>query len=306
MKLRSFFFAIISVFTIVTMAGAQSTPDRKDLFEKLAKASKSKKVEDREKAYQLGKEFLAKFGKEDSDEVRKVRAYVLNISKAVLDDAITRGDVVAAFGAGEYVLEFEPNNPNIFMGLAFAGFQNLAKTQDKSFNTDTIDYDKSALKELDANQNLASYAPFNTRDEAFANMNYVLGYIYIGSDMRLAAIYLQKAVSFDSKLKLSAFPYMVMASYYETAYNKRASEAKLKTGLTQAQMDAEFKVLDSLLVLMVDAYARTVKVAEAENNPELATFRNTYTTLYKFWKKSDAGSDAFLANALSTPMPTIE
>ncbi len=53
---------------------------------------------------------------------------------------------------------------------------------------------------------------------------------------------------------------------------------------------------------MLDSYARTVKVAQAENNPNTAVWKQRYMDIYKFVKQSDAGADEYLNNISSKPM----
>lgn len=307
MKVLSHIAAVVAVALIMTSGGlAQKKMSRDEQFKEIAKLSNSKKSDDKEKAYAMGKAFVEEFGKETGPDVQKIKTYVINVSKAMLDDYVQKGETVPAYSVGEYILELEPQNVNVLMNLAWSGFQNLANKKDGSFNKDSIEYAEKSLAILNGVIPPAAYNPFTTRDDAIANMYYVQGYIMIGSDIKKAAMMFQKSIAPESKIKTSAFPYAVIANYYEVSYNKRVNEFKAKTGLSQAQQDAEFTVLDTMLANMVDAYARTVKVAEAENNPEVGNWRSTYTTLYKFWKKSDAGSDKFLASVMSTPMPEIQ
>lgn len=307
MKLFSHVAAVLSIALIFTASGlAQKKMSREEQFKEIAKLSNSKKAEDKSKAYTMSKAFIEEFGKEAGPDLLKIKGYVLNVSIALLDDHVQRDDTVSAYSIGEYILDLEPGNVNVYMTLAWAGFQNLANKKDRSFNNDTVEYATKALEILNGATPPAAFNPFNSLDEAKANMYYVQGYIFIGSDIKKAAMMFQKSIAFESKIKNSAFPYAVIANYYEGAYNKRVSEFKVKTGLTQAQQDAEFKIIDMLIENLIDAYARTVKVAEAENNPELANWKVTYATLYKFWKKSDAGADKMLASVMSTPMPEVK
>lgn len=307
MRVLSHIAAVLAIALLVTSNGfAQKKMTREEQFKEIAKLSNSKKPDEKSKAYTMGKAFIEEFGKEGGPDVLKIKGYVVNVSKAMLDDYVQREETVSAYSVGEYILDLEPANVNVYMNLAWAGFQNLANKKDRSFNNDSVDYANKALEILNGATPPAAFNPFNSLDEAKANMYYVQGYIFIGADIKKAAMMFQKSIAFESKVKTSAFPYAVIANYYEGAYNKRVNEFKVKTGLTQAQQDAEFKVLDMLIENLVDAYARTVQVATAENNPELPNWKATYGTLYKFWKKSDAGADKMLASVMSTPMPEIK
>jgi len=295
----------LSLFMLVLTASifAQSKSSKDDSFNKIAKLTQSKKDEDRDKAYQMSKDFLAQYGKEDDEKVKKVKGFVDNYRNAVFNKKLEEAKTGEAFALGREILAQEPENAYIMMNLAYGGYEALQKNKDKSFAADAVRYAKQTLSLFEAGKLPKTFQPFKDQAEATAFLYYVIGNFSLETDNKEAARNFYKAVGYDSKVKSYSFPYFVIADYYEKEYAKEATAIKAKYE-AKTIGDAELKTaqerLDKLVGNMLDAYARAIKFGEAEKNPNLPTWKQRFTDVYKFFKKSDAGINEYLTNQPNT------
>ncbi len=70
-KLISIFCLSLLTMALTISAFAQKTSSKDELFNKIAKMSQTKKPEDQDKAYQMGKDFLTQYGADNDEKVNK-------------------------------------------------------------------------------------------------------------------------------------------------------------------------------------------------------------------------------------------
>lgn len=299
---------VYSFLTLVLSVSifAQSKESKDETYNKIAKLTQSKKVEDVDKAYQMSKDFLAKFAKDDDDKTKKIKAFSDNYRSNAFNKKLDEVKTAEAMAIGKEILAQEPENIYVMMNLAYAGFDAQQKNKDKSFGADSIAYAKQTLALIDAGKAPKTFTPFKDQAEATAFMYYVVGNFSLDADSKNAAYNFYKAVGYDSKIKTDSFPYYAIAADYEKEYAKAAEDFKTKHGAKTAE-DAEMKAanekLDKIIGNMLDAYARAIKYGEAEKNPQLATWKQRFADVYKFLKKSDDGMTEYLASQPNTPLP---
>jgi archaellum component FlaG (FlaF/FlaG flagellin family) len=308
MKLISSVACILFLSLVFSLSiFAQRVETEGELFLKISRLTQTKKADDEAKAYELSKVFMSKFGKNDDNEVKKVKEFMANYEVSIVAKNIEAGKTAEAFAFGKEVLINNPDNPFLTMTLANGGYQAFVAKKDKTFGKDSILFAKKTLELFaDINKVPSSYAPFADRDEATAMMYYVIGNFSIDSNLNEAAQNFYKALQYNSKVKNNSFPYYIIAFNYEKEYEKTAKEYDTKYGASStvnAEMKAAEAKLEKLLSNMQDAYARAIKLGEAENAPKVGEWKQRYSQLYAFIKGSDAGSAEFLANVLTTPMP---
>ncbi|MBK9765720.1 MAG: hypothetical protein IPP63_01135 [Chloracidobacterium sp.] len=77
-------FSIVScaliALMLVSFVSAQSSPSMDELFKQIATLSNTKKPEDMEKAFQLSKDFLKRFGNEKDNRIAKVKTFYVSIA----------------------------------------------------------------------------------------------------------------------------------------------------------------------------------------------------------------------------------
>jgi hypothetical protein len=298
------FLFLTLAFTVSIFAQGKESKD--EMYGKIAKLTQTKKAEDADKAYLLSKDFLAKYGKDTDEKVTKIKAFADNYRNNTFNTKLDQVKTAEAIAIGKEILALEPENSYVTMNLAYAGFDAQQKNKDNSFGADSVQYAKQTLSLFDAGKLPKTFQPFQSQAEATAFMYYVVGNFSLDTDLKTAAENFYKAVGYDSKIKTDSFPYYVIAAYYEKEYAKQAADFKIKYEAKKTD-DAEIKdaqtKLDKLVGNMLDAYARAIKFGEAEKNPSLATWKQRFTDVYKFLKKSDAGMNEYLASEPNTALP---
>ena len=286
-------------------AFAQKVETEGEMFAKISRLTQTKKVDDQEKAYKLGKIFLQKFGTGNSPEVKKIKDFVANYEMVALGKMVEEDKTAEAFTFGKQVLITNPDNSHTTMVLAYAGYQALVKKQDKTFSKDSIFYAQMTLRLFAENKLPQTFLPFENQTVATALMYYIIGNFSIDNDMNEAANNFYKAVQLESKIKAEAKPYYIIALNYHTIYWKLAAdfESKYPSGTTETDASrAANEKLEKLLNRMMDAYARAIKLGEAQKLPDAANWKTIFSQIYIGFNQSEAGMNEYLDKILTTPM----
>jgi hypothetical protein len=308
MRLFSSAVCILFLTSFFSFAAfAQKVETEGELFAKISKLTQTKKADDEAKAYELSKTFMAKFGKNDSDEAKKVKTFMENYQVSFVSKKIEEGKTAEAFTFGKEILAQEPENAHLSMTLAYAGYQAFVAKKDKSFSQDSVAFAKKTLQLFDEKKLPANFQPFNDQDEATAMMYYVIGNFSVDSNLKDAAQNFYKALQYNTKVKNNSYPYYIIAFNYEKEFEKAAKEFDAKYASSpstsaDAMKKAEAR-LEKLMNNMQDAYARAIKIGEAENAPKVNDWKKRYEQIYEFIKGDKTGSAEFLANVLTTPLP---
>lgn len=305
-KIASIFYLLLLTTALTVSAYAQKTPSKDELFNKIAKMSQTKKPEDQDKAYQMSKDFLARYAEDKDEKVTKVKDFAAKYRLSAFNKKLDDGKTTEAFQMGKEILADEPENSYVTMNLAYGGYEALTKKKDKSFADDSVNYANKTLSLYDAGKLPNSFQPFKDQAEATALMYYIIGNFAVDTDVKKAAEYFYKSLQYESKIKNTAYPYYYIAFNYEKIYEKAAKDFQTKHG-SKTTEDDEYRKdnanLEKVLERMLDSYARTVKIAQVENNPNTAAWKQRYMDIYKFIKQSDAGADEYLNDIMSKPMP---
>jgi small-conductance mechanosensitive channel len=127
-------------------------------------------------------------------------------------------------------------------------------------------------------------------------------------DAKESAINIAKSTTFEANLKTNSSVFNQIAYYYEGAYEEGAKNYKTKYASASKEtpeMKAEQQKLNDYLDRMIDAYARAVKLAETDKNPNAANWKTRLTQIYKFRKQSETGLTEYINNIFNMPMPEI-
>ena len=100
-----------------------------------------------------------------------------------------------------------------------------------------------------------------------------------------------RRLQYETPIKTDPLPYYMIATYYENQY----------AALSTAKGDQ--KKIDATIDLMLDAYARTCKRAEAVKNANTDHWKARFAQIYKFRKKTDVGLTEFMTMIAASPMP---
>ena len=295
---------LILVLTFSTFA--QDNKPKDELFGKIAKLTQTKKDADTEKAYQLAKEFLAKYGKDNDDKTKKIKDFADKYRLASFDKKMNEGKTAEAFALGKEILAQEPENSYVTMNLAYGGYDNLLKTKATTFGDESVKYAKQTLSLFDAGKLPKTFQPFKDQAEVTALMYYVMGNFAVDTNLKEAAQNFYKSVQYEAQFKKNSYPYYITAFYYEQEYQKTAAEYQTKYGnvtTETSEMKPAQAKLDKMLDRMLDAYARAIKFGEVEKNPNEDVWKKRFTDIYKFRKQSEAGLSEYLEKVPDTPLP---
>lgn len=268
-------------------------------------------------AYEVGKEYLAKFAATCPDQYT---ASVKNFVKAY-EEAIERynlrryafgaaADYGKAFESGRRLLGNNPNDLPTLMTLAHAGDAALARKNEEFVKEALLDARKAVDQIEAAGTAPASWEPYKSRDEALSNLYFHLGNLAIANQDPASAVpWLIKAAAVEGTAKNDPMTYGRLALAYQTSqldamqrdYNAKFG-GKPETAESRFTLDQINQVIDRI----VDSYARAVSLSG--DNPRYAQAKpiwlQSLQTFYKF-RVNDAmnGFDEYVANATTRPLP---
>lgn len=283
-----FVLAVLTVsLTITAMAQKQKSKD--EYLKEISTLSNTKKPDDLEKAYQLSKEFFTVYPNEKGDNINKLKEFIKRYRESKFFTSIDSKKFADAFAIGKDILADEPEKVDISLNLAYGGYSALAQNGDKKYADESTLYAKQTLELMQKGIFPKHYAPFNNKEESLAWMYYIIGNFSQDKDIKTAATSFYKAIQYETQIKKSSQPYLVIANYYESVYEQmakdKAEEAKVK------------KVIEQML----DAYARAYTLGTSEKNPGAESWKQRLAQIYKFSKGTDAGFDAYVKYIVTTP-----
>ncbi len=302
---KTFLFICLLIFCAAYSSFAQANQAKDELFGKIAKLTQTKKPADQDKAWQLSKEFLSKYGADNDEKVQKIKEFFESYRTTTFNKKLNENKTAEAFTMGKEMLAENPDDVYVTMNLAYAGYDVFTKNKDKTYSADSIKYANKTLALFDQGKTPKSFEPFKDKDETLATMYYIIGTFNVDNDLKTAAEDFYKSVQYDSKIKTTAYPYYIIAFSYDKQFEKAAKDFQAKHG-TKAQEDAEMRAdnarLEKIVKQMMDAYARAIKYAEP-GNPSVKGWRSRFTEIYKFVNQSEDGMDTYLNQATSSPLP---
>lgn len=294
--------AMVGAFSVAAIAQNKS---REESLNEIAALTKTKKPEDQAKAYELGKEYLKRFGSEKDKGTKQVAAFVDHYREESFYKAVDNKKLDEAFSLGNELLAENPNNVTVLMNLAYTGFNGLAVGNSK-YSAESIKASDKAIELILAGKGPANYAPFSDKNMALAWLNYINAMISQTTNLKLAAAHMYQALQYPSEIKDNVDPYHFIAFYYEESYTA-AEEALGKKVAAKTISDAERKTeednINKILDFALDAYARAIKVADTTKNTKATELRKRLTQILKFRKGTDAGMEDFIKFTANSPMP---
>ncbi len=338
------FAAIIALGAAATFAQDPCTDaeGQTKLGDEFRAAYPNKDIPGREKAIELGKQFVEKYGacpstKELSDYLNttlpKMDATLQKLKGGVVKDALVKrfnagltsknwDEVYAAGKALRSGYGDEFIAADLVMGSI--GLDETAKTpRVTKWNDDTLKYAKLSLSELESNKiTVYGINPFSykNKDDAVAWMNYTIGYILSvdKNNKKEGASYLYKAAQATaSDTRINPTVYQTIGVYYFDDAKKQFDEVnaliaaqsdKDTPEVKQQKVDAikvKVGILNGTSERALDAYSRAWSLAP--NTPAGKAYRDglykTIGDLYKVRFQKADGLDAWVKAVPSKPLP---
>ncbi|QQS31622.1 MAG: hypothetical protein IPM50_07965 [Acidobacteriota bacterium] len=303
------------IFSIVALALAvgisadpvigQNQRSKADYLKEIAALSNTKQPEDGQKAYELAKEFLARFGNETKDaNVKKVRAWKDAYRMDRFFDATDARNYDKAFALGAEILAEKPESVDVMLNLAYSGYMSTGGGIPKH-RDDAVKYARNAMSLMGAGKLPESFAPFSNQAEASAYMHFIDGSLSMEKEPKQAAENIYKSLQYESQLKNDPLPYYLIAAYYEDVQASLSSALKAKAE-KNTMSDAEFKAENDKVAkaidLLMDAYARVIKRAEDQKHPNLGEWKARLEQIYEFKNKTKEGLPEFMRFANTRPL----
>jgi hypothetical protein len=260
-------------------------------------------------AYEAAKTYIGACPADPADQQRPymekwVGKYDAVMGKAAIakefEDAVKGKKYSDQFRLGKQILATDPDNPGINIALGVAGLG------DTNLLSESVQYAKKSIELIEAGK---SYAPFTSKDQVLASLNYALAKNSAKSDPNMAITYYVKVAKLDSDLKNKAFLYNELATAYgEGPVDKYTKEYKALADAGKSVDSPEVKLavanLNQAYDRQIDAFARA---AAASTTPaDKKAFMDILAAVYKDRNKKDPAEgelNTLVASAMSKPIP---
>jgi hypothetical protein len=285
--------------------------EKEQLYARFTDYKRNPNPEQQRYAYPTAKEYLRRWGGDNSAETKEVQKWVLQYERAMHQDAL-----YAAYNSKDYARTFTlarpmvKADPEYFLALALmteAGYDN-STAGNHNLDTETAEYARQAITLLEAGK-VSKADPFKSMEVARGFLNYALGSLVIDDKPVEAADAFRKAVnSAESPYHRDPIAYHRLGiAIYKGELTQLSGEYNQKFGGKQASPE-QTQMLNRILKLAeqaIDAYARAVALSDKpEQQDARGKILAQLTGLYKsFHNNSDAGLSDLIAGVLSKPMP---
>ncbi|HEX5873163.1 MAG TPA: hypothetical protein VFY60_00860 [Pyrinomonadaceae bacterium] len=263
-------------------------------------------------AYQAARDYLQKYQK-DKDEytdylTKWVTFYERDERKRRLPVLINEKNYAEAYKTGAQILADEPTYLRAQIDLGYAGYL-AASGKNETFNTEALNYARTAIKAIESGKTPSEWAPFKGKDDTLAYLNYAVGFLTLRTNPTEAIDSLLKAAQYDSDIKKTPSTYYFLAVAYESGPYKTMSAAYQTQFANKPETPESKAALEKLNVVIdriIDAYARAIAASgtDAKLEQSRKEWLAAMSNYYKFRHDgSDAGINEFIAASLQKPLP---
>jgi tetratricopeptide (TPR) repeat protein len=297
----------LSIGSLVAVSQEITDPVKLEMFNRF----RDNRGSHPEIAYQVAKEYLQKYQK-DNDKYTQyvekwVSAYETYDPKTLLSVLINMKNYAEAFRLGAQILAKEPDDLSTQIALANAGYR-AAVNKDETYNSEALGYTRKAIEAIENDKTLTAWAPFKGKEDTLAHLHRTKGLLTLKTNADESIDSLLKASIYESEIRRDPSTYYFLAVAYETGpYQKISRAYQVDSDPGPAANKTALEKLNLLVDRIIDAYARAIATSDA--GPWTAQKRDewleTMTEYYKFRHKgSDAGKIEFIANVLRSPLPS--
>jgi hypothetical protein len=321
-------FAVFALPALAQDAAQASGPCTTDVD---AKAALYKKFLDNYKgspdqqktASDTAKEYLSKYGNcpeaSDTQIATFIRNWATKYDKAVRDfactDAFNKKDYARAFQACNVILADQPDNVDITLMLARAGYANMTSASpNKALNPDTVRMARRSAELIESGKAPAKWDPFQSKDEALGFLYYEQGVLLQETDPTAAAAAFIKAAQSNSTFKSESSTYTYLAAIYEgNELKKLVSDyvAAFPPGNAipdekKEQYNQMFTQISKVQERIIDAYARAAYILNNDPKADPARKKAVMNKLETYYKarheESLTGLQELISSVMSRPL----
>jgi len=298
-----------SVLSTSTVLAQTTQPDDKmALYTKYYEKRKGD-AEEQKVAYELGQEFVKKYGADDDQYVKAVKKFLDKYDELERSNkfnaALGQKDYAKAFETGQQILEHQPENFGVMLQLVQAGYVS-STANNKNFNSQSMTIAKKALELMDANK-VTDPAGMPSLDDARGYLNFAIGWFLHDSSPNEAVPILVKAINSSASYKANPTTYYLLGtSIINGEYSQQVKEYQEKYAGKDASPEQQ-ALLDRINKTgerAVDAMARAVALCKPEQQKYRTDVLAQLTDIYKdLHKGSEEGLKELIDSVLSKPMP---
>ncbi|HKP67964.1 MAG TPA: hypothetical protein VJV05_01695 [Pyrinomonadaceae bacterium] len=272
-------------------------------------------AEQKQKANEYGKEYLAKFGDCTGEDEVKVTKFIKEwqakyqawLNESTCITAVDRTPAKAFELCRPYVAR-DPENLRAHLLLSLAGFK-IAKTADKATKEEAVKAMRKSLDLISAGKSVDPWVFGGTKEEAIGTLEFFSASLTIDTDPAGAAAAMLRLAHSNSSYNKDPNTYFYLArSINNSEVKKQVAEynEKCSGAIPPVECEAFNDKIDGVIDRVIDAYARAV--ALSNDKPEHASVTTAAKPeLVELYKKrhgnSDAGLEKFVAEVLSRPIP---
>jgi hypothetical protein len=264
-------------------------------------------------AYEVAREYMRRYTKENDDYTRYLKSWIAAYEKddreQRLLSAIYGKNFAEGYGLAKQVLSDSPDNLKVLIALGYGGYLAANETKNEKFNAESLNYAQKATQLIEAGKAPDAWEPFKNRDDALASLHFAIGFVELKTKPEDAIGRFIKVSQIDSDLKKAPSTYFWLAVAYEKGPYQRLSADYSKRFANQPETPESKAALDNVNKVMdriIDAYARAVALAgnDPKQQASKAEWTKRLTDLYKFrHDNSDAGLTEFISGVLAKPLP---
>lgn len=323
------FAALVTVFALPsyaqdTAAPAQTPAATGPCAEAEAKAALygkfrdnfNKGAEQQKVAYEVGKEYMNKYGACTGDADKPIITYIQNwigkYEKATLEFNCTKAaneNPAQAFEACAPWVAAGQDNLKPHLALVGAGIKSYT-SGNMSLNSKAAAEARTTLQLIEAGKTTDVWAPFATQQDAAAGLRYYIAAWSFESNPEEAATQLIKVAQSSSVFAKEPATFQLLgASIYNGELKKMVDEYKGKCEGKDAtpECDILLNKINYASDRVTDAYARTIALSNANPTKYGAVSTKLRPVLAALYKQrhegQETGLNELIANVLSKPLP---
>ena len=297
--------AVVAVFAAPAFAQAdQCTDENKDLwYQKTFLTNYKGEAAQQKLAYDAAKKYIAACPEDDFSKYMQrvlVVPWEANQAKAGVgkqfEDAVKSKNYAEQLRIGKLVLADNPDNTAVYLYMGQAGIG------DEKLLGEAQQYAKKSIELIEAGK---PFAPYLSKDQALASMNYAIAKGMVKTDPTGAIPYFVKAAKFDSDLKKAALLYNELAAAYGAGPVSKYSD-EYKPFIGQPESTESKLVLANLnqaVDRQIDALARAA--AYSTNPTDKKSMMDALSEVAKPRNISEADLNALVASVISKPLPDL-
>jgi hypothetical protein len=268
---------------------------------------------DQPKAYEFGKQYLAKYESCPDNYTTSVKKFVTAYEKATLRvdffKAYDAKDVAKLNSLSKQLLANDPNDVAVAMLTAWGAYQNIAKNPGSE--AEIVASTTRALQMIEAGgepknlEDKVSWLAFANKEDALGYLNYALGQLMNAQKNYAESVkYLVKVAQSQSKAREDAGLYSLLAFDYSKEREPMTEQYKTITkNFTVETPESQLLLLNINQVVdrEIDAYARAVAFSTVP--ADKAELMAVLTELYKSrHNNADAGLNELIAGIKAQPL----